>query len=102
MSGRDPEHISDGAGTGAALAGLAEGLVRDWVTNATILLSLVTAVAGVVTGDLPWVVVGPVVGVVGALVGWTSIDKRWSIPLTWTSLVAVLALEVVLLVVMFA
>ena len=102
MSGRDPEHISEDASTGVALAGLAEGFVRDWVTNATILLSLVTAVAGVVTGELPWVVLGPVVGVVGVVVGWRSIKKRWSVPVTWAALLAVLVVEVVLLVVMFA
>jgi hypothetical protein len=102
MSGRDPEHISEDASTGAALAGLAEGFARDWVTNGTILLSIITAVAGVVTGNLPWVVLGPAIGILGVLVGWTSIKKRWSIPVTWAALLAVLAVEVVLLVVMFA
>ena len=84
------------------MAGLAEGFVRDWVTNGVILLSLVVAGAGVATGEQPWVVVGPVAGLVGAAVGLMSVAKRWSIAHTWLALVVVLAVHITLFVVMYA
>lgn len=101
MSGSDPERVSPDASTAGALAGLAEGFVRDWVTNGTILLSLITAVAGMTTA-MPWIVVAPVVGAVGVVVGFLSIAKRWPVGRTWAALAVVLAADVALLVAMFA
>lgn len=99
MTGSDPEGLPERGGTAGALAGLAEGFVRDWVTNGVIVLSLIVLGAGVATGAQPWVVVGPLWGVDGAAVGLMSIAKRWPIPRTWLALVVVLAVDVVLLVV---
>lgn len=83
------------------MAGLAEGFIRDWVTNGVILLSLIVVGAGVMVGELPWVVVGPVVGVAGAAVGLLSVAKRWPIARTWLALLIVLSLDLLLLGVMF-
>lgn len=102
MTGSDPEGLPERGGTAGALAGLAEGFVRDWTTNGVILLSLIVVGAGVATGSQPWVVVGPIVGVLGAAVGFMSIAKRWPIPRTWLAILVVLAVDVLLLVVMFA
>lgn len=102
MTGNDPEGLPERGGTASAVAGLAEGLVRDWVTNGVILLSLIVVVAGLATQELPWAVVGPVVGVVGALAGFVSIARRWPVRRTWLTLLAMLAADIVLLVVMFA
>lgn len=102
MTRTDPEGLPESGGTAGALAGLAEGFVRDWVTNGAILLSLIVIGAGVANGDMPWVVVGPVAGVVGVGVGLMSVAKRWPVPHTWGALAVVLAVDIVLLVVMFA
>ncbi len=37
MTGSDPERLPERGGTARALAGLAEGLARDWLTNGAIL-----------------------------------------------------------------
>lgn len=102
MTGSDPEGLPERGGTAGALAGLAEGFVRDWVTNGAILLSLIVIGAGVATGDMPWLAVGPVAGVLGATVGLLSVAKRWPIARTWLAIAAVIAVDIVLLVVMFA
>jgi hypothetical protein len=94
----DPEGLPERGGTAGALVGLAEGFVRDWVTNGVILLSLIVVVAGLVSMALPWVVLGPLVGLVGAAVGFASIAKRWPITRTWLVLVGVLVADIVLLV----
>ena len=98
MTGSDPEGLPERGGTAGALAGLAEGFVRDWVTNAVILLSLIVVGSGVMAGDLPWVAIGPVVGAAGAVVGFLSIAKRWPVPRTWLALLVVLGVDVLLLV----
>lgn len=102
MTGSDPEGLPERGGTAGALAGLAEGFVRDWVTNGVILLSLIVGGAGVANGELPWVAVGPLAGVVGVAVGLMSVAKRWPISRTWVALAIVLVVHIVLLVVMFA
>ena len=101
MTGRDPEGLPENAGTAGAAAGLLEGLVRDWVTNGSILLSLIVLGAGIATGEMPWQVVGPIVGAVGAIVGFVTIAKKWPIGRTWGTVLAVIVVDVVLLVVMF-
>ena len=102
MTGSDPEGLPASGGTAGVVVGLAEGFVRDWVTNGAILLSLIVVGAGVATGVMPWVVVGPLVGLLGAAVGLMSVARRWPIARTWLVLGVVLAVDIVLLVVMFA
>ncbi len=40
-------------------------------------------------------------GVAGAIVGFVSIAKRWPVPRTWLALLAVYAVDITSLVVMF-
>lgn len=102
MTGSDPEGLPERGGTAGALAGLAEGFVRDWTTNGVILLSLIVIGAGVATGTMPWMVVGPVVGLTGAAIGLLSVARRWPVLRTWLALGVVTAADIVLLVLTLA
>lgn len=93
-------HLPEDSSPGRGLAGLAEGLARDWTTNALILLSLFTGVAGVIEA-MPWRIIAPVVGVICALVAYRSIAKRWPVTMTWAALLVIFAVNLGLLMAMF-
>lgn len=101
MSLGEPEQLP-GGGTTRAAAGLVEGLLRDGATNTAVLLSVILFVAGLVDGAMPWLVVAPVVGVVGTVLSFVSIRRRWPAARTWAVVSSVLVVDGLLLTVIAA
>ncbi len=51
-------------------------LLRDLLLNGGVLLSLVVGIGGVLTRTLPWVWLGPVIGVAGLVVSFAGHRER--------------------------
>jgi hypothetical protein len=96
----DPEALPDG-GTGKAAAGLFEGFVRDACVNGSVFLSLITVIAGFVTGDALWMVVGVLVGVPGIVLPWLSVGRKWAVPKMWATVLAVIVADLAALTLMW-
>ncbi len=100
MTHQDPEGLPEG-GTGKAAAGLLEGFVRDATVNGTVLLSLVVAAAGFFVGETWAIALGLVVGVPGMVLPWLAVGRKWPIPRTWFTVLAVIVVDVVVLATMW-
>ena len=83
------------AQVGAGVASLVEAWLRDAATYAVVLLSLVTALAGMGAGG-PAAAVGILVGTGAAVAAVTPTIRRWRPAGTWLVLVAVAVLDVAL------
>lgn len=73
-----PPEKSPGKAPGV-LAALAQGgalLLRDLLLSGGVLLSLIVGVGGVLTDALPWVWLGPVIGVAGLVVSFAGHRER--------------------------
>ena len=96
MTARDPDRLPEG-GTAQATAGLFEGLLRDWVTNGAVLLSLILVVAGLVDGTSPWPVVGTLAGVLGMVVSFATIARKSPPGRAWLVVTTVLVVDAAML-----
>ena len=90
-------------------------MLRDTLLNGGVLLSLVVGVGGVLTRALPWVWLGPLLGIVGIVVsfaghrervvtdpdGETSRRTLWPSPAIWGAAIGVPAVDLLTLVLMW-
>lgn len=51
-------------------------LLRDWLLNTGVLLSLVVGIGGVLSGEHPWRWLGPVIGALGIVVSFAGHRER--------------------------
>ena len=89
-----PASSSKTAVGAAAAAGLLEGLARDALVTGAVLFGLITSVAGATSGEPAWVAAGLSVGVVGLVLPFVALGRKWSVGRTWLVLAGVLAAEV--------
>lgn len=81
-----------------AATALAEGLLRETFVWGAVLFSLMAVVFGATAGDIAWTVPMVAAGAAGiALVFW-SIAKRWPFGRQWAVLLAVVAVQAILVV----
>ena len=93
----DPDDIADDTSTAGAVGWMAEGLVRDWLRNGTVLFGLIALGAGVSSGRPALVLVGTLVGVLGAVLPFVAVAKRWARSTQWLMVLVLLAAEVVVM-----
>lgn len=77
-----------------ALAGLAEGYLRDSMIIGTATLALIVAVGAALSGSGGLLVVGVLVGVGGAVLVLTGVARKWSLGKQWLTIAVVLAVEI--------
>lgn len=81
----------------AALAALAEGIVRDAFVVGAVLFSLVVTVMGATSGQPGWIVAGVVVGVIGTVLPFLALARRWPLRAQWAVLVGIVVVQVVMM-----
>ncbi|PZF81289.1 hypothetical protein [Jiangella anatolica] len=86
------------AAVGAALAGLAEGFLRDAMIIGTATLALVVAVAGLLAGSAGQAITGLLAGVGGAIVLVAGVARQRPVGRQWLAIAVVLAVNVALIV----
>ena len=90
----DPDDIPDDTSTAGAVGWLAEGLVRDWLRNGTVLFGLIALGAGVSSGRPTLVLLGTLVGALGAVLPFVAEAKRSGRSTQWLMVPVLLAAEV--------
>lgn len=80
-----------------ALAALAEGIVRDAFVVGAVLFSLVVTVMGATSGQPGWIVAGVVVGVIGTVLPFLALARRWPLRAQWAVLVGIVVAQVVMM-----
>lgn len=81
------------------LSRLAESYLRDSMVTGTVVVALVVAVGGLLSGSVGPAVTGVVVGVGGAVLLIATVARRRSPARQWLTMVVVLAVEIALIVV---
>ena len=79
---------------GRGLFQLADGWMRDELAKGAVLFSLIAIGAGVTTSGAGWKVAGVVLGLLGVGLGITAARDRWTSPVTWLVVLAVLGAEI--------
>ncbi|HEX6685986.1 MAG TPA: hypothetical protein VF062_24630 [Candidatus Limnocylindrales bacterium] len=83
----------------AAAVALAEGLLREVFVWGAVLFSILAAGFGVTAGDVKWAVPMVASGVVGAVLVFWAIFRKWSFGRQWLVLLGVMLVQIVLIVV---
>jgi hypothetical protein len=86
---------------GAGVVALAEGFLREQMIWGAVLFSILGAVFGATSGDLVWAIPMVASGVVGILLVFLSQARRWAFGRQWGLLLGVVALQCVLIVVLW-
>ncbi|MGX7825683.1 hypothetical protein ACTG9Q_11380 [Actinokineospora sp. 24-640] len=81
---------------GAAV--IIEGLLRDSMVYGAVVFSIIVAVLGATSGDLPWAVAAIASGVLGIGLAVLTHLRRWSVGRQWAVLGAVVLVQVALMV----
>jgi hypothetical protein len=91
----------DDMSAGGFLARVMQGLVLDALTNGAAFLSLIVLIAGVITKQPAWIALGVVVGLVGMVLPWTGMARKWSDPVMWAVAVPVIVIDLAVLTLMW-
>ena len=83
-----------GREVGRGLFALVDAWMRDELAKGAVLFSLIAIGAGVTTPGVGWVMGGLVLGVLGSVLGIMAARDRWSSPVTWLVVVAVLGADI--------
>lgn len=86
----------------AALVALAEGFLRETMIMGAVLFSVVAAVIGATSGDVPWAVGSVTSGVVGTVLVLYAVARHWSFGRQWAVIGGVLVVQGVLMVAFWA
>ena len=83
-----------GREVGRGLFGLVDAWMRDELAKSAVLFSLIAIGAGITAPGAGWVVGGVVLGVLGVVLGFMAARDRWSSPVTWFVVLAVLGADI--------
>ena len=82
-----------------AVLAFLESYVREGALVIAALLSVIAIFAGATSGSAGWAAAGAVAGVAGLVIAFVPVFRRWSFAWRWATVLAVIALEIVVLVV---
>ena len=68
--------------------------MRDELAKGAVLFSLIAIGAGVTSPDAGWIIGGVLLGVLGVVLGIMATRERWSSPVTWFVVLAVLVADI--------
>lgn len=83
----------------AAVLAFLESYVREGALVIAALLSVIAIIAGATSGSAGWAAVGALAGVAGLVIALVPVIRRWSFGWRWATVLAVIALQIVVLVV---
>ncbi|MBM7786468.1 hypothetical protein [Tenggerimyces flavus] len=83
----------------AAVLAFLESYVREGALVIAALLSVIAILAGATSGSAGWAVAGAFAGVAGLVIALVPVIRRWSFAWRWVTVMAVIALQILVLVV---